>query len=298
MNSDQNITHLLYQFNFFTFFPHTTMPNQKPLTFIAVQGCSCAGKSVFTDYLWRNLKKRVNVGFIKMDDFYTGTTFDYKDERAKTYDFDNPAAINWEKVKSVITQFLNEEPIICGSKYDFSTQKRRDHDFKNNFPEIILVEGIYAFNVFNEDEFDCEILNPCKPPLEHTENWLKPNDFLKSTIEKKGCKVIKIELKMEKDKMKQIRMKRDCGTRYGNTSKWFMDTLEHRFETLIWPATEKWVICKNNNADIVIEGGSFNEDRCKEVGQKLFNNYAGTHELEEMIFDKSLNLSELDIFTK
>ncbi|OQS55254.1 udk [Ecytonucleospora hepatopenaei] len=273
--------------------------NRKPITFIAIQGCSCAGKSVFSDFLYRNLRKSVSVDFLRLDDFYAGTEFDYRDEKAATYDFDNPAALNWHKIKSVVTQYINGDKEICGSQYDFSSQKRKDIFYKNTFPEVILVEGIYAFNLFNTQEFDCDLLDPFKQPLEHSGNFVKENDFLKKVILENNCKVIKVELKLEKEKMKTIRMRRDMGARYADSSVKFRDMLEKRFETLIWPATEKWVLSKNNFADILIENGTFNMKKCKEVGENIFKMFDekidSVIEREEMLFDKMLNLSDLNI---
>ena len=270
--------------------------NKKLIKFIVVQGSSCAGKSVFTDYLVRNLKKQIKVELLALDNFYHGTSFDYKDAQSENYDFDNPAALNWDKLKEVIKSYCNGDEFINTSEYDFATQKRRDQIIKNTYPDVIIVEGIYGFNLFNSKVFDCTRLDPFKEPLEHDkplEYYYKLNDL------KIDADVIKIELLMDKSRMKMIRMNRDCQMRFKDSTSSFVDMLNKRFERLIWPATEKWVYTKYNKPDIIIKGGTFNQEECLKVGEKLFIDLVGKEfERDGMIFDKLVNMSSTSVIEK
>ncbi|ORD92815.1 hypothetical protein ECANGB1_216 [Enterospora canceri] len=75
-------------------------------------------------------------------------------------------------------------------------------------------------------------------------------------------------------------MRRDAGSRYRDSSAEFARSLETRFETLIWPATQKWVYTEHNEPDIRVVGGTFNLAECRAVAERLFVQFGVVEEIQ------------------
>lgn len=236
---------------------------------ILIQGASCAGKSVFCNYLYKHLKQVKRIIKISTDNYYRSPGFDYKDPKVKLYNFDNPCAIDWDSLSRTLEGYANREPQIIGSTYDFFTKIRKDIIIPNIYPDIILIDGIYAFNLFNKNMFNITRLDPYKDIESHDTNVYTDNDHNFLT----KFNVLKIQLKISKEYAKKIRIERDIKKRFKNCSPEFIDMLEHKFEKTIWPATEKWIYSPYNISDINIPLGTMNLELCYLVWNTLFEFY-------------------------
>ena len=105
---------------------------------ILITGITGSGKTTISSIL----NKNKNVTKISLDWFYKDIP-DNIDPR--TYNFDDPVAIDWKDVKRVIKKLLNYEEVHLTS-YDFTTHKHNP-----TVPKIILkpnklivLEGVFA----------------------------------------------------------------------------------------------------------------------------------------------------------
>lgn len=110
--------------------------------FISITGGSGSGKT----YISKQLKNKItkNVSVIRQDNYYNDLSNINFPEREK-YNFDNPAAIDFDKFYSDLLKLKNSEE-INSPVYDFKTHTRLK--INNNIPpnEIIVVEGIFVLN--------------------------------------------------------------------------------------------------------------------------------------------------------
>lgn len=236
---------------------------------ILIQGASCAGKSMFCNYLYKHLKQVKRIVKISTDNYYRSPGFNYKDPMVKLYNFDNPCAIDWNSLAKTLEGYLNKESQIVGSTYDFITQIRKDIIIPNIYPDIILIDGIYSFNLFNKNMFDITRLDPYKDIESHDTNVYTNNTY--NFLEK--FNVLKIQLKISKEYAKKIRIERDIKKRFKDCSSEFINMLEYKFEKMIWPASEKWIYSPENTSDIEIPLGTMNLEFCYLVWNALFKFY-------------------------
>jgi len=75
------------------------------------------------------------------------------------YNFDNPAALDWKGIKKTIEGYIHESTEIEMKEYDFKTKSSLGRKIKNDFPSVLIVEGIYGFNLFNDVSYDVEKYN-------------------------------------------------------------------------------------------------------------------------------------------
>lgn len=245
------------------------LASKSKIHLILVQGGTCAGKTLMSEFIYRRLSKAgVRVFKMSTDDYYKSSDFSNEDEKYSAFDFDNPAAFHWDAIKRTFQEFASNKEKITKSSYDFRTQQRNDVIVENIHPEVIIFEGIYSFNLFNRETFDIEKLDPRNAAAENPDAY-KVNDS--SLIDM--FSVLKLEMILEKDDAKRVRVDRDCRTRFENSTPEFKKVIENKFDKLVWPSTEKWVYSDKNESDIRIKSGTFNIQRCEEITSKILKCY-------------------------
>ena len=265
--------------------------NRKIPKIFAIQGCSCSGKSTFASFLERSLCKYLKVIKISTDNFNDTTSLINSEE--KLIDFDNPARINWEKLKDVLMAYYRGEEFINSSEYNFITQRRKDIEIKNIYPDVIIVEGIYAFNLFNKKVFDCEKLDPFLKPDEHK---MDDDFYYKENTFKIKADVFKIEFRLKKEKMREIRLKRDSLSR---ANKEYLKDLSERLDQMVLPAAKKWIYTKYNEPDVITKGGTFNEKECLILGEKIVKDLTGiSFRNKQILCENPINISDVDLSSK
>lgn len=213
---------------------------------IAIQGSSSSGKSTIAENIYRMMKSnKVEVFMLSLDCYYKT----YKHTDLREYDFDNPGALDWEKIDGVLNAIDNDEEFIPTYSYSFITKKCDGPIYiKNNRPSVVIIEGIYAFNPINEYQFNIEKFDPLQTAK-------KINDEFVRNTKKYTFRMLKVKLSMCKSKSLEVRIERDVKQRNKPKEESLL-----QFENQVWPATQKWV---NNDIfmeDLKIVHGSFNED--------------------------------------
>ncbi|KAG0435245.1 Uridine-cytidine kinase B [Dictyocoela muelleri] len=216
----------------------------KKIKVIALQGPSTAGKTYLSNKLkefFTNLDKKVMV--ISLDDYYIP-----KPKNAKIYDFDNPAALNWQQIIQLLQDINDFKPILKTYKYSFEGSKSVGPIFIDNpYPEFLIIDGIYSLYLFSNIFFDLKRYDPQKETLPL---------FIQNNLIFDNFSVINILMTTCKKRMYEIRLKRDLSERGKDKS-----TILFQLDKQTWPATEKWVYNNLLKVDILFWHGSFNEMR-------------------------------------
>lgn len=232
--------------------------NNKQKHLIVIQGSSSSGKSTLANNIFNLfVENGIECFLLEIDKFYK--TYDWGfgkgdvKKRLSQYDFDNPAAIDWEKVNAVLKAIENEDDYVPLYEYSFITKVCNGPIMmKNNFPKIVIMEGIYAFNSINDYVFDLKKFDP------HDSSRIIQNQFVKNCNLLTQFNILKIRLAVCKSKSLEIRVARDIIER--NKTK---EEAIKQFENQVWPATIKWVNNECFKEDIKIIHGSFNDDKIK-----------------------------------
>ncbi len=107
---------------------------------IAIVGGSGAGKT----FLANELKQILPATIIGLDNFYKDLSHIQFCERQK-YNFDDPSAIDWDDVISVINDIRNSKPISL-PVYDFKTHTRESHRLNIKPEKSVIVEGLWLIH--------------------------------------------------------------------------------------------------------------------------------------------------------
>ncbi|ORD93688.1 URK [Enterospora canceri] len=232
----------------------------KTILFILIQGSTCSGKTSFADYIDAILSPHLRIERIALDEYYKKRDFLFTDPVARNYDFDCPAAFDWDDIAATITGYVTNDRLIRCISFDFATQRRAEYHKKNTNPDVIVVEGLYAFNLFNSSVFDCSRISCWKKPPENE------NELIENETGIAECRSIRILLQANKKRVKELRAKRDQAER--NTTA-ETESLDVRLDEYVWPATEKWVHSAHSRVDYLIPDGSFNVGECMRVAKEL-----------------------------
>ncbi|OQS55546.1 udk [Ecytonucleospora hepatopenaei] len=252
--------------------------NMSNIVFIAIQGATCTGKTTLAQNIASNLKEILCVEIISLDNYYLPTPdLDCVNEY---YNFDTPGALDFNSLDETLCAYIEEKQEIPKRKYDFMHMTSEKYLEKNTHPKVIILEGLYAFNIFEKNIFDTTVLNP-RMELNHLLR-LNPksfyiNNFFK--IYKKGnCHIFKLLLPISRELCRKIRLQRDCTLRFKEASDEFKKDCARKFDHSIWPAINQWVYFKNNTYDYVIENGSRNVLECKSFILNMYGLLKKTHE--------------------
>jgi len=247
--------------------PMRTMP---PTKIIIIQGCSSSGKSTLATYIHQKLmNNNISCTLIGCDSFYKTFPLEYTLENLSRYDFDNPAALNWDAIKETLDAYARNDVVVPEYRYSFVTKISEKKFVKNVFPKVIILEGIYSFNLFNKEVFNLAELDATDSNKTLVDEFIG-NDYSIPTFS-----ALKIQMLLPKELMRSVRVARDLKERKFNCLDDMTDTILknqiiERFETKLWPATQRWVYSNKNQADIVIEKGTFNPEKCDKVCNDIF----------------------------
>ncbi|ELQ74012.1 Armadillo/beta-Catenin/plakoglobin [Trachipleistophora hominis] len=213
---------------------------------IAIHGASTSGKTTFANNLYASLKEHMPTFLLHMDSYYKSFT----DTDVTKYDFDNPSSVDWDKIHGVLRSIHDGDEFIPTYQYSFVSRKSTGPIMvRNNSPEVLIIEGIYALNLFNRIVFDTNAFDSYDSSKEgYKENENEYPDF----------GVLKIRLNICKNRMEHTRVCRDVLER---DRGYLESTLQ--FSTQVWPATTRWVHSSVFKSNIDLVHGSFNTSNYK-----------------------------------
>ncbi|KAM0688217.1 hypothetical protein COBT_000526 [Conglomerata obtusa] len=150
-----------------------------------------------------------------------------------------------------IDDIYNEKKIIYVPKYNFITEKFEllKHVFKKT-PRIIIIEGLYAFNIFNARVFDISKFSV-------NDSLRQINNFFVDNVRKYENFIVKnIFLKIDQKDILKYRIRRDVKDR-GKDSL----TVNLQCEYQVIPNTDKYVNHIEFKSDVQIESGNHNDTK-------------------------------------
>ncbi|KRH92284.1 putative Armadillo/beta-Catenin/plakoglobin protein, partial [Pseudoloma neurophilia] len=235
----------------------------RKISVIVLHGASASGKSTFAKNLKNALKSLFKVLILSCDTFFkTSETSD-----TKIYNFDSPAAIDWQAAHKFLKAIHNKEKYLPNYHYCFETSKSTKlEDIENPFPEILIIEGIYAMNLFSENCFDSKEFSPYDSNL---------SGFMKNPYKYPKFGILNIKLRTCKDMMSEIRIFRDMDER-GRTKN---ETIK-QFSDYVWPATKKWVENPIFKPDIILIHGTFNKKKLKILFKAITKHFLGNEKYD------------------
>lgn len=248
---------------------------KKQIKVIVIHGASASGKTTFAKNLISVLEKKFRTFLLSTDNFYKSSQSlkenlkkILKNDNEVIYNLDNPFAINFDNIHSTLQALHNEDEEIPIFKYDFFNQQSMGPIYiKNIKPEIIIVEGLYSFNLFNSKIFDIDKFDPYDSSKE---------GYMKNHHVYENFGILRIRMSICKTRMKNQRVSRDVFERSRTREESLI-----QFEKQVWPATKKWVNSGIFQADINLIHGSFNKMNYsllfksiseKLLGKKYFKN--------------------------
>lgn len=105
---------------------------------IGITGSSGSGKTTLANYLQKIFDEDSVV--ISLDWFYKEVSSD-----GETYDWDSPAAFDFQRLREVVEQLIKGEPAFVPG-HDYSTYKKIENMKKIEPRGIIIIEGIMALH--------------------------------------------------------------------------------------------------------------------------------------------------------
>ena len=121
---------------------------RKPV--VLLNGPSSSGKTTTNDRLGRILELAgIHTHMISMDDYYrTSGTYDIPfDKENGVSDLESPECMDLDLLRDHLTRLVAGEEIMV-PRFDFETRTshRNDHPVQLHKDEIVMIEGIHAFN--------------------------------------------------------------------------------------------------------------------------------------------------------
>lgn len=219
---------------------------------IAIQGSTSSGKTTLSSYLHDVLGSSYSCRpvLLHTDDYYKNKPLEnLEDYQALQYDFDNPASLDWDALRESIMSYLGGERMSIASRYDFVTKERAQIAVPNPNANVIIVEGIFAHNLFNTMMLNVEELDPlCR-------NKVVSSHFVPNTFQ--SCfgdfSILKVFLTMDRELMKTTRIEVDLGR-----SKLTREESSTNFDRLVYPGTIAWFIPSAQDSHIVVHNGTRN----------------------------------------
>lgn len=176
-----------------------------------------------------------------------------------SYDFDNPGALDWDRIFGVIDGIHDEDEFLELLEYSYKTKiSSRPILCRNPKPKYVIIEGVYAFFIFSERFFDLVKYDPFRKNEENVEA------FIMNTHVYPRFSVFKVLLTTCKEKMLKVRIHRDV-TERGKS----VESIYERVVKNAWPATLRWVYSRETTPHVVIDHGTFNGKRTAELVRDL-----------------------------
>ncbi|ELA47149.1 hypothetical protein VCUG_01338, partial [Vavraia culicis subsp. floridensis] len=226
---------------------------------IAIHGASTSGKTTFANNLYASLKGHVPTFILHMDGYFKSFT----GSDVTKYDFDNPGSVDWDKVHGVLRAIHDGEKFIPTYQYSFVSRKSSGPTMVcNNSPEVLIIEGIYALNLFNKSVFNINAFDP----YDSSKEGYMPNEN-----EYPDFGVLKIRLNICKNRMEHTRVCRDVLER----DRGYLES-SLQFSSQVWPATTRWVYSSVFKSNIDLVHGSFNNSNYKTLFKSITDCLTGS----------------------
>jgi len=237
---------------------------------VAIQGASCVGKTALTRSVAEMANgNKIRAVTIHMDDFYK--TFPNRHPNDPSiYDFDNPAAYNWGQLRECINGYLEDRAVIRSSTYDKNTMESATIEIENIQPQIIIIEGLYTFNLFNDDIFNIDEFDEYDSSSKLIENEYIRNEtkLYKKMKEMTGngtINLITVKMTLDTPTLKSRRFRRDKTDHNRNEAE-----SAQRYENYILPATERWIYSgRNLKYDLELNGKSEMKKNLERLFEKI-----------------------------
>lgn len=216
---------------------------------ICIQGSTSSGKSVFAKNLIEFLGENgLKTKYIQLDNYYYKQLNPDQDE--SNYDYDNPGSLDWDGIFKLVSDIIEKKTLLTYHVYNKNYKDPVKIEKKlNTYANVIIIEGIFSFNVVNEKIFNIKEFNP------YDTNKKIANAYVSNPLNFKNTKILKIKMTLCKSKMYSIRLKRDL---YRGRIK---EEIERRIQTMIIPDTMKWVYSDVYNNYINVVHGNFNKEK-------------------------------------
>jgi uridine kinase len=233
---------------------------------IAIQGCSSSGKTTLSQHLTKELTRSgiPNV-LISLDNYYS--TFTGTEEDVVNYDFDNPKALDWDAVRETLDSYSAEGKTVVEYKYSFKTRISTRVIVPNVYPKVIIIEGIFGFNIVNDKIFNIKEFDA------YNSDKVIKQEYIENDIDLNQYNILKIQMLLDKERMMNVRVERDVQSNNATREQSIL-----RFNTKIWPSTQRWIYTKYNVGHIVIKDGTFNLDECDILSESILNYFDSFNE--------------------
>ncbi|ORD96015.1 UCKA [Hepatospora eriocheir] len=236
---------------------------------ILIQGASGSGKSTITSLLLSLLSYLdINAVSLSTDNYYLST--DSSVTSNGKYDFDNPAAIDWDAVKKTFIDYGNNSEIIKKRNYSFETEAVSYTEEVNSKPSVILFEGIFSFNIFSDQIFDVNNFNCFELASKHSDEKM----FISNDVDFNAYfDVTRIYLDVDREIIERSRISRYLNNKSrkskpqykGLTDDQALASIKENLEKYVFPSSEKWVSLGKKGADFIIKKGSFSDELIKVI---------------------------------
>ena len=114
----------------------------KPIL-ILVDGASGSGKTTVSSEIINNLPGNVKSVIVCQDRYYVNSDTAHHTEDHVDFNYDHPAAFEWELMRNDVKKLLNGEPVDLPI-YDYVEHKRKSETDLVQGVDVIIMEGIYA----------------------------------------------------------------------------------------------------------------------------------------------------------
>lgn len=224
---------------------------------VCIQGPTTTGKTTFSRRLYEMLRENeVNVYMLGLDSYYFRPLNPALDEEG--YDYDNPAALDWQSVFGTLRALVEREPVIEHRAYsascygEFSTVQRA-----NPMHSVVVIDGVQAFNTVSDRVFNIEEFDP------HDSGKAIENEFVPGGTRTGDFKVLKILMTGCASKILSAKLRRDKARgRQG-------DAIVKRFYSKTLPGMLRWIYSPVYTRFIKVVHGNFNAKKAKILMDEL-----------------------------
>ncbi|AFN82396.1 uridine kinase [Encephalitozoon romaleae SJ-2008] len=224
---------------------------------ICIQGPTSTGKTTFARRLHGLLSRGgISAYALGLDSYYFKPLNPDLDE--EDYDFDNPGALDWRNIFDVLKALRDREPFIEHNVYSASSYGEVSVVREpNTMPNVIIIDGVQAFNTINSKIFNIKEFDPYDTEKaisnEFVDNFLRMDDF----------KILKILMTNCASRILSVKLRRDelIGRR--------RDAIVKRFYSKTFPSTLRWIYSPVYSNFIKIIHGNFNHEKVELLMNEL-----------------------------
>ncbi len=229
-------------------FVSTALFKENPLV-IALQGPTFTGCADFADYI-ENIMKRKNINTLKINVESYYKTFKNDPELIKNYDIHNPAAIDWDLMRKTFDDLATKNENVQMCRFNWSDYTSNPYFERNSFPDVIIVDGPFALNLFNDkvfnvSEYDCMKSSSQRIDVPYVVN---PNNFSRTLNVKKGLFYI------TKEEAFSLKVGIDHDL-HNSANKETRINFKETFDQKIWASIDRWIYTLND-IDFFINGNN------------------------------------------